>query len=170
RPLPPTIPFLTIHGNVLYNLNYYSRIDTPYNERNIYQHTIQTWLDVLIKGQYPFRIYLTNHFSNSTLFRNYSDFNLGYNNRGFNQQIRDELRREYLASLPSQKLMDSLQRVLKADWQKLKGLEGYSRNPSLIQKAVEEKEAAAAGKKPDSSRQGSGLDSVYAIMKRDADS
>lgn len=167
----PSPPFLQVHGNVLYNLNYYSRIDTPYNEREVYQHTIQTWLDILVKGQYPFRIYLTNHFSNSALFRNYSDFNFGYNNHGFNQQIRDELRREYLASLPSQKLIDSLQRLLKADWQKLKGLEGYGRNPSLIQKAIEEKEAAAAGKKSDSTRlKGDGLDSVYVIMRRDADS
>ncbi len=168
---PPHSPFLQIHGNVLYNLNYYSLIDTPYNENNIYQHTIQTWLDILVKGQYPFRIFLTNHFSNSSLFRNYSDFNFSYNNNGFNQQIRDQIRRELLQSMPSQKLIDSLQRVLAADRQRLKGLEGFGRNPSLIQKAVEEKEAAASGKKPDSTRQNDNeLDSVYAIMRHNSDS
>jgi hypothetical protein len=175
-PLPPTtpdrhVPFLQIHGNVLYNLNYYSLIDTPYSENNIYQHTIQTWLDILVKGQFPFRIFLTNHFSNSSLFRNYSDFNFSYNNSAFNQQIRDQLRRELLQSMPSRKLIDSLQRVLKTDWQKLNGLEGYGRNPSLIQKAIEEKEAAAAGKKTDSTQQNdNGLDSVYSIMRHSSDS
>ena len=170
-PAPPHVPFLQVHGNVLYNLNYYSLIDTPYNEHNIYQHTIQTWLDVLVKGQYPFRIFLTNHFSNSPLFRNYSDFNFSYNNNGFNQLVRNELRQEYLRSLPSQKFLDSLQRVLKADLQRLNGLEGYGKNPSLIQKAVEEKEAAAAVNKNDSSRQnGDIMDSVRAAMRHDADS
>lgn len=171
KPLPPKVPFLQVHGNVLYNLNYYSRIDTPYNEQNVYQHTIQTWLDILVKGQYPFRIFLTNHFSNSALFRNYNDFNLSYNNSGFNQQIRDQLRRLLLQSLPGQKQIDSLQRVLKTDWQKLKGLEGYGLHPSLIQKAVEDKEAAAAHNKSDSTgKNDNALDSVYANMRRNIDS
>ncbi len=169
-PASPHTPFLQIHGNVLYNLNYYSRIDTPYNERNVYQHTIQTWLDVLVKGQYPFRVFLTNHFSNSKLFPNYSDFNLGYNNYGFNQQIRDELRKEYLASLPGQKQIDSLQQLLTKDWQKLKGLEGFGKNPSVIQKLVEAREAAALGKKPDSTKHDDEMDSIYAIKKQQADS
>ena len=165
------VPFLQIHGNVLYNLNYYSRIDTPYDEQNVYVHTIQTWLDVLVKGEYPFRIFLTNHFSNSSLFRNYSDLNFSYNNNAFAQLIRDEIRRAYLRNLQSGKFLDSLQRVLKSDWQKLQRLQGYGRNPSLIQKAVEDKEAAAANKKPDSTRQNDDiLDSVRATTRRDADS
>jgi hypothetical protein len=164
------VPFLQIHGNVLYNLNYYSRIDTPYDEQNIYVHTIQTWLDILVKGQYPFRIFLTNHFSNSSLFRNYSDFNFSYNNNAFSQLIREDIRRAYLQSLPNQKAIDSLQHLLKADWQKLNGLEGYGKNPSLIQKSVEEKEAAAAHKKNDSTQQNNELDSAYAIARHDADS
>jgi hypothetical protein len=176
-PAPKHIPFLQVHGNVLYNLNYYSRIDTPYNETDIYQHTIQTWLDVLVKGQYPFRIFLTNHFSNSPLFRNYSDFNFGYSNSSFNQQIRNELRQEYLRSLPSQKYIDSLQRALNSDWQKIKGLEQAEKNPGLVQKMVESREMSM--KKPastDSSSPGGikgdadELDSIYAQKRKDADS
>ena len=165
------VPFLQIHGNVLYNLNYYSRIDTPYDERNIYVHTIQTWLDVLVKGQYPFRIFLTNHFSNSSLFRNYSDLNFSYNNNAFSQLIREDLRRLFLQSLPNQKMIDSLQHLINADWQKLHRLEGYGHNPSLIQKAIEDKEAAASGKKNDSARQNNDvLDSINAAARNDADS
>lgn len=175
---PPHVPFLQIHGNVLYNLNYYSMIDTPYNEQNIYQHTIQTWLDVLVKGQYPFRIFLTNHFSNSSLFRNYSDFNLGYNNNAFTQLVRDRLRREYLQALPSQKVIDSLQRIVNGDWQKVKGLDQFEKNPGLLQKMVESREMSM--KKPSSSTDSSAhsgpktddavLDSLYANKKREADS
>ena len=38
---------LQVTGNILYDVNYRSRIDTPYKENNIYQHTIQTRLDFL---------------------------------------------------------------------------------------------------------------------------
>ncbi|HEY4205997.1 MAG TPA: hypothetical protein VGM31_04250, partial [Puia sp.] len=139
---PSHVPFLQVHGNVMYNLNYYSRIDTPYDERDIYQHTIQTWLDILVKGQYPMRIYLTNHFSNSSLFRNFSDFNFSYNNNSFNQQIRNKLRANFLQSLPSQKFLDSLQRRLNAAWKRLNDLSGWMRNPALVQRMVEAREEA----------------------------
>ena len=182
RPAPAPekhIPFLQIHGNVMYNLNYYSRIDTPYDEQNIYVHTVQTWLDVLVKGQYPFRIFLTNHFSNSSLFRNYSDLNFSYNNNAFSQLIRDDIRRAYLQSLPSQKLIDSLERVMNSDMAKLNGLKNWEPNPGVLQKAVESREASM--QKPTSSKDSSGntndikkdpdeLDSLYADKKREADS
>lgn len=185
-PPPAHVPFLQVHGNVLYNLNYYSLIDTPYSESNIYQHTIQTWLDILVKGQYPFRIYLTNHFSNSPLFRNYSDFNFSYNNSGFSQQIKNQVRNEFLQSLPSPKTLDSLERLLNSDWQKLNGLEGWMKNPALIQKMIEAKELSMrkTPAKSDSSSSAGGpslsdstalkdkaeLDSLCADKKRETDS
>jgi hypothetical protein len=181
-PAAPHTPFLQVHGNVLYNLNYYSLIDTPYDEHNIYQHTIQTWLDILVKGEYPFRIFLTNHFSNSSLFRNYSDFNFSYNNSGFNQQVREQLRREYLQSLPSEKIIDSLQRVLNNDLAKLRGLSQFGKNPALIQRMVEARELSMPRKHPDSTAtdstskqaqakaEGDEMDSIYIIKKRQADS
>lgn len=140
--LPARPPWIQIHGNVLYNVNYYSRIDTPYNENDIYQHTVQTYLDILIKGQYPFRVYLTNHFSNSPLFHNFSDFNLGYTNTAFNQNIKDRLRQQYLDSLPGAKQADSLRNLLENDLHKLNGLHSWMNNPGLIQKLVEAREKA----------------------------
>jgi hypothetical protein len=178
----PHIPFLQVHGNVLYNLNYYSLIDTPYDEHNIYQHTIQTWLDILVKGEYPFRIFLTNHFSNSSLFRNYSDFNFSYNNNGFNQQIRNQIRKEYLQSLPSEKLLDSLQKVLNNDLAKLRGLSQFGKNPALIQRMVEAREQSQHKKPADSTAADSTskisqargeadeMDTIYALKRRQADS
>ena len=172
----PHVPFLQVHGNVLYNLNYYSRIDTPYSERDIYQHTIQTWLDILVKGQYPMRIYLTNHFSNSSLFRNFSDFNFSYNNNRFNQQIRDRLRASFLQSLPSQKLLDSLQQRLNTAWKKLNDLSGWMRNPALVQRMVEareEEQRRAALKDSAQTKSPSPVDEMdllYESRKREADS
>jgi hypothetical protein len=143
KPVPaPKTPFLQVHGNIMYNVNYYSQIDTPYNEHDIYQHTVQTYLDILVKGQYPMRIFLTNRFSNSPLFSNYSDFNFSYTNSLFNQSIKDQLKRQYLDSLPSRKRLDSLLAILNGDMNKLNMLNGWMNNPGLIQKLVEAREQA----------------------------
>jgi hypothetical protein len=169
KPLPK-VPFMTVHGNVMYNVNYYSRIDTPYNEDNIYQHTIQTYLDVLIKGQYPFRVFLTNNFSNSPLFHNFNDFNMSWTNTGFNQSIKNQLIKQYQDSLPSTKRIDSLQHVLNADLQKLNGLNGWLTNPGLIQKLVEAREAAYFAQRirpVDSTKTSSGLplNGIFGLQK-----
>ncbi|WPV64848.1 colicin E5-related ribonuclease [Chitinophaga sp. LS1] len=70
RPLPPRKPFLKVHGNVMYDYYYQSGVDTPYQQKNIYQHTVQTSLDLTISDQYPIRVNFTTARGNSTLFRN----------------------------------------------------------------------------------------------------
>jgi len=154
---PTRVPFLQVHGNVMYNVNYYSNIDTPYNERNIYQHTVQTYLDVMVKGKYPMRLYLTNRFTNSKLFRNFSDLNLNYNNTQFSQKIKAQVREKFLASLPSPARPDSLKYELDETLKKLRSLDAWVKDPGLLQKLVEAKEKALrdslAGltRKPDTS-------------------
>jgi hypothetical protein len=139
---PQRIPFLQVHGNIMYNVNYYSNIDTPFNEQHVYQHTVQTYLDITVKGQYPMRVYFTNRFSNSSLFRNFSDLNLNYNNTQFTQKIKTQVRERFLASLPSPTAPDSLKQELNATIKKLKVLDGRIKNPGLIQKMVEAREKA----------------------------
>ncbi len=139
---PARTPFLQVHGNIMYNVNYYSNIDTPFNEQDIYQHTVQTYLDVTVKGKYPMRVYLTNRFTNSRLFRNFSDLNLNYNNTQFTQKIKTQVRDKFLASLPSPTAPDSLKNELEAAIKKLKMLDGWIKNPGLIQKMVEAREKA----------------------------
>lgn len=139
---PQRIPFLQVHGNIMYNVNYYSNIDTPYNEQDIYQHTVQTYLDVTVKGKYPMRVYLTNRFTNSKLFRNFSDLNFNYNNTQFTQKIKTQVREKFLASLPTPKAPDSLKAELDATIKKLRALDGWIKNPGLIQKLVEAREKA----------------------------
>jgi hypothetical protein len=158
EPAKPTrIPFLQVHGNIMYNVNYYSNIDTPYNEQNVYQHTVQTYLDVMVKGKYPMRLYFTNRFTNSKLFRNFSDLNLNYNNTQFTQKIKAQVRDKFLSSLPSPKAPDSLKYELDETIKKLRSLDAWIKNPGLLQKMVEAKEKAMRdslarlAKKPDTS-------------------
>ncbi len=86
-------PLLKIHGNILYDLNYRSNIDTPYAEKDVYQHTVQTYLDITVKDNYPFRVYFTTRFSNSSLFRNFSNMNFLYNAGDFNRRVKRQVQR-----------------------------------------------------------------------------
>lgn len=80
---------LTVKGNILYDVNYRSKIDTPYAENDIYQHTIQTRLDLVYKNQYPFKLYITSRLSNSSFYRNYTDFNFQFNPSHFKQVAKE---------------------------------------------------------------------------------
>lgn len=133
-------PLLTIHGNVMYDMNYRSNIDTPYAEKNIYLHTLQTWLDITYKDHYPVKVSFTTRFGNSSLFKNFSDINLQFNPGGFSTGIKKQLlgivqqrsiRADSLAAL--KKLLD--QKTIEYLALKTRLL-----NPSRLQKLVEEKE------------------------------
>ncbi|SIT09868.1 hypothetical protein SAMN05421788_103477 [Filimonas lacunae] len=133
---------LKIHGNVLYNVDYRSYIDTPYAEHDVYYHTIQTYLDVTYKKNYPIRIYLTNRFSNSSFTRRFTDVNMQFNTNDFRNRLRQRIK-EYR---PVDMLADSLQ-----FWQRsisLKKMEFSQMNSSVnssaaIQKVIEQKERMA---------------------------
>lgn len=87
----PRASLLKVSGNILYDVNYRSRIDTPYAESDIYQHTLQTRLDFLYKDKYPFRVYLTARFSNTPLFRNYADLNFQFSQPEFKRVMKTKL-------------------------------------------------------------------------------
>jgi len=69
-------------------------LDTPYIEQNIYQNFIQTYLDITLKDQYPFRVYLTNRFSNSNYFRDCWEVNFQFNHADFKQKIKENLKNQ----------------------------------------------------------------------------
>lgn len=139
---PARNPWIKVHGNILYNVNYYSNIDTPYAEKDVYQHTVQTYLDIVVKDKYPMRIYLTNRFSNSTMFRNLNDLNFSYTNTAFTKLLREKIQQQFMASLPTPKFADSLQQLLNKKIVQLNQLETWLKNPALLQRMVEAKEKA----------------------------
>lgn len=134
-------PLLKITGNILYDVNYRSRIDTPYAENDVYQHTIQTRLDLLYKNQYPFRIYLTTRFSNSSLFRDYTDFNFQFSSSDFKRIVRQKLfeaAQQWLTSKTS--MLDSLKHLIEAKKLAITSFNQSLQKPDLNQKIVEERE------------------------------
>ncbi|OQP44473.1 hypothetical protein A4H97_08845 [Niastella yeongjuensis] len=132
---------LKVTGNILYDVNYRSRIDTPYNENNVYQHTVQTRLDLLYKEKYPFRLYVTSRFSNSSLFRKYTDLNFQFSQADFKRKLKQQVFDAVQQHLLSQNnLRDSLKRVLNEKMLAISAVSMDLQAPNLKQKILEEKE------------------------------
>lgn len=141
-------PFLKIHGNVLYDVNYYSNYNPgsaafiSYYQKNFYQHTLQAYLDITIKDKYPLRVYLTKRFNNSFSVKNFTDVNLLYSNSIFNQNIKDRLKKKMLESVKAGVCLDSLKAVLEQKYKELALLRSWQNNPAILQKLVEAREQA----------------------------
>jgi hypothetical protein len=158
--LPGRKPFLTVHGNVLYNMDYRSNIDTPYAEKDVYQHTIQTYLDITVKDQYPIRLYFTNRFSNSSLFRNFADLNLQYNPNEFSNKIKQQIKEKIKASLS----VDSLRVIRKLLLQNvdlLNALQTGIKKTAQLQRMVEDRERQLYG----DVKAGSGSNEVAGLLR-----
>jgi hypothetical protein len=132
---------LKVNGNILYDVNYRSRIDTPYNETDVYQHTVQTRLDLVYKEQYPFRMYVTTRFSNSNLFRKYTDLNFQFSQTDFKRKLKQQVFDAVQSHLLSQNhLRDSLKRLLDVKKPAISALSTELQKPNLKQMLVEERE------------------------------
>ncbi|RFM26955.1 hypothetical protein DXN05_18395 [Deminuibacter soli] len=146
RELPGSLPghssgLLRVHGNIEYDLDYRSNIDTPYAEKDIYQHTIQTYLDITVKDQYPVRLYFTNRFSNSSLFKNFTNLNLQYNPHAFSNSVRVALKNELLKRTRFNDSIRLTKQQLDLATTELLKLEGWKNSPSFFQQELAEKNA-----------------------------
>jgi hypothetical protein len=140
-PIKKRSQLLQVKGNISYDVNYRSRIDTPYAEKNIYQHTLQTRLDFVYKEQYPFKIYLTTRFSNSSLFRKYTDLNFQYRKADFVRLLKQriiEVAESYILSRKNG--LDSLSRLIDLEKAKIASLSHSLQKPDIRQRLVEERE------------------------------
>lgn len=145
---PKTVSFLTVSGNVLYDVTYRSLIDTPFTQNNVHQHTLQTRLDFLYKSEYPFRVYLTTHCSNSPFFRNYTDLNFQYNRPDFVRLVKNRVFSAIENAMASQaRELDSLMNLINQKRAAISLLEQIRQKPDLIQQLVEEKERVIYGDK-----------------------
>lgn len=132
---------LKVSGNIFYDVYYRSRIDTPYAERDIYQHTVQTRLDILYKDQYPMRVYLTTRFSNSSLFRKYTDLNLQFNSADFKRILKAKISKAVESFVESRYgELDSLKHLIDRKRLLLASLSQAVQRSDLSQQQVEERE------------------------------
>jgi len=138
-------PLLRVHGNIFYDVFYQSRIDTPYYEQNIYQHTVRTYLDITVKDQYPLRLNFSTRFGNSGMFRDFSGIGLQYNVSQFKNNIRSKLQDYVQNQLErSTRELDSLKQLVQQTSKSLALASGAINNSLMLQKITELKEKAYA--------------------------
>ncbi|MFB6455589.1 hypothetical protein ACE38W_09995 [Chitinophaga sp. Hz27] len=133
-------PFLQIHGNVSYDGYYQSNSDTPYLEKDIYQHTLTTNLDITVKNQYPLHLAFSTSKGNSMLFRNLTGINLHYTNRDFKQMLMDKAQGWEAGKLKQLKELDTIKSKLDIGWAQLQLLKSWFSSPEQLQRMVQAKE------------------------------
>ncbi|HEY9258084.1 hypothetical protein [Chitinophaga sp.] len=133
-------PLLVVHGNITYDGYYQSNADTPYLERDIYQHTLQTVLDITIKDQYPLHLAFSTSKGNSRLFRNITGINFQYTSQDFKNMLMAKARGWDAGKLKQKIALDQLRQKLDYDWNDINKLKAWFNSPAQIQRMVEAKE------------------------------
>jgi hypothetical protein len=149
---PPVMarkPLLVIHGNVMYDVYYQSNTDTPYLEKELYQHTLQTSLDITVKDKYPLHLNFSTSKSNSSLIRDITGVNFQYTNRDFRNAIISKAKDYDAGKLKQLQELAAMKAKLDEKWQELYQLKGKLMEPSAVQRMVEERERALYGRAKD---------------------
>jgi hypothetical protein len=135
-------PLLTLHGNISYDFDYWSSIDTPYAEKNINQQTLQTWLDLSYRNQYPFRVIFTTRWSNSSLFRNLTDVSFQYNAGQFNNKVKRQALNLLLQHYALTDSLNKLDKELNASQKEFYGLNTWLNAPEQQERLITQRELA----------------------------
>lgn len=141
-PAPVRTPFLAVHGNVLYDFYYQSNIDTPYTERDIHQHTLQTNLSITVRNKYPLRVSFSTQNGNSSLFRNLTGARLSYNNLDFKQQLLANARSWSAGKFKQLRELDSLKAYADSLKGRIAGIRYSFDEAAYIQRLIEAREQA----------------------------
>lgn len=139
-----------VHGNVMYEYFYQSYLDTPYSGHNLQQHTISTYLNVLVKDKYPFKVSLTGRFDNSEYIRNFTGVNFAFDEKQFAQIIRSRAENYLKNYAIDTSSLKSISNLLDTKVKALKDIVQWLYDPSITQQLVEAKERyiASQNKKP----------------------
>jgi len=147
---PQHKPFLVVHGNVMYDFYYQSNADTPYLEKEIYQHTVQTSLEVTVRDRYPVRVAFTTMRGNSYLFRDLTGANMQYTNRDFKNILLQNAQQWDAGQLKQWKELEELKLRIAARLKEINRLKSWKSGPSALQQLIEEREKKLYGKIKDS--------------------
>lgn len=135
-------PLITMHGNVMYDLYYQSNVDTPYVEKDVYQHTLQTSLELTYKDAYPIRVNFTTRMGNSSLFRNLTDFNLQFTNRDFKNLLLLKAKDWDAGRYKQYEELDKLRMRITDKQAEINRLRSWRADPSQLQQLIEAREKA----------------------------
>ncbi len=125
-------------GSIFYNTSYRSYIDTPFNEKNIVQHTLNGNFNMTV-ANIPLRVNYLIRLSNSTFFKNINDIQVEYDPFQFQQIAYTSIKDKLLSHLP--RIEDSLLTLdYKINTEKLNSLTSWFAASGLSEKLIEYKE------------------------------
>ncbi|MBV7530981.1 hypothetical protein [Chitinophaga sp. sic0106] len=139
-PPPSKVPFLTIKGNITYDYFYQSNIDTPFAERNIHQHTLQTNLSITVRNRYPVQVSFSTQQGNSSLFNNLTGGKISFNSNDFKNQLFMNARKWVVTDPKRQANLDKFQQQLDDTFDQLNKLKSSYNSNVYTQQSVEARE------------------------------
>lgn len=142
KEVPRKTPLITVHGNINYDFDYWSSIDTPYAEKNINQQTLQTWLDLSYRDLYPFRVIFTTRWSNSSLFRNITDVSFQYNAGQFNNKVKRQTLDLLLRHYALTDSLNKLEKALNSSQKEFYALDNWLNGSDQQQRLIAQRELA----------------------------
>lgn len=98
-------------GNISYQYDYRSNIDTPFLDKNISQHYLNGQLNVTAFKAIPLTITFLVRETNSSIFRDIHDVRVDFNAIQYAQSTWNNYRRQLTASMPG--IRDSLQNTIR---------------------------------------------------------
>ena len=138
---PPTIrpTFLRFDGGyAAYTSNYRSALDTPYMEKNITLHQVNSMLHFTIAGMVPIRVNSFVRRGNSTVFRDITDIQAAFDAAGYRNQLMSGMRERLLQQAPA---VDSMAGRLHSLRQlQVKKIGNWLQDPLTKQKLIEANE------------------------------
>jgi hypothetical protein len=143
---PVNTKLITIHGNISYDFFYRSRVDTPFNQQKLQQHTERIWLNVLIKEKYPFTIGFTARQSNSPFYRDLYNTNLNFDRFGYTKNLKQQLLNRLNTVKWQNPDLEMVDKALKEQLQKYQALKNFIDGPEALQRLIEERERAFLSK------------------------
>jgi len=131
--------FLAFNGGYAgYTFNYRSALDTPYTEKNIAQHQVNSTLYFTVAGVAPIRVNSFVRRGNSAIFRDITDIQVSFDAAAYRNQLAGRLRERLLQQAPP---VDSLACKLYGVRQsQVKKLGNWLQDPLTKQKLIEANE------------------------------
>lgn len=125
-------------GYAGYGFNYRSALDTPYTEKNITQHQVNSTLNFTVAGMVPIRVNSFIRRGNSAIFRDITDIQVSFDAAAYRQQLAGKLRERLQQQAPP---VDSLAGRLYGIRQlQAKKLGSWLQDPLTKQKLIEANE------------------------------
>jgi hypothetical protein len=81
---------ISISGDITYNGNYHSYIDTPYNEKDVWQHNVLLNVLLTIKN-IPIQFTINTRKSNSAFYKNFSDIGFQFDINRYKAQMQEQV-------------------------------------------------------------------------------